>query len=66
MPGANICFDNSINLIVEEGVCGAGLITTVFPAARAGPIFQMAMMNGKFHGEIEPITPTGFLTKRDV
>ena len=42
-----------------RGVCGAGLMTTALPAATAGPIFQTAITKGKFHGAIEPTTPTG-------
>ena len=34
-------------------------MTTVLPAANAGPIFQAAMTNGKFHGVMEPTTPIG-------
>ena len=44
---------------VDAGVCGAGLSTIVLPAASAGPSFQIAMMNGKFHGAIPATTPTG-------
>jgi hypothetical protein len=40
-------------------VAGAGLSTTALPVAKAGPIFQIAMMNGKFHGVIDPTTPIG-------
>jgi len=35
------------------------LNTTVFPAASAGPIFQLVNMMGKFQGAIWPTTPTG-------
>jgi hypothetical protein len=31
----------------------------VQPAARAGANFQLAMLSGKFHGTMAPITPTG-------
>ena len=31
---------------VDSGVVSEGLSTTVLPAARAGPIFQMAIRNG--------------------
>ncbi len=44
---------------VDEGVSGAGLSTTVLPAASAGPSFQIAITNGKFHGAIPATTPTG-------
>ena len=42
-----------------SGVVSAGLSTIVFPQAIAGAIFQAAMSSGKFHGMIEPTTPTG-------
>ena len=44
---------------VVSGVSVAGLITTVFPAARAGPILRVAMASGKFHGVIRKHGPTG-------
>ena len=40
-----------------SGVSSAGFITTVFPAARAGPIFQLQNISGKFHGTIIPTGP---------
>ena len=42
-----------------SGVSSAGLITIVLPVASAGPIFQLAMLSGKFHGVISPTTPSG-------
>ena len=36
-----------------------GLNTTVFPAIRAGMIFQVGMATGKFQGVMAPTTPTG-------
>jgi hypothetical protein len=36
----------------DNGVYSAGLITTVHPAAKAGPIFQANMRAGKFQGMI--------------
>ena len=47
---------------VVSGVSSAGLRTTVFPAARAGPIFQLVNISGKFQGTIWPTTPTGLRT----
>ena len=32
---------------------------TALPAASAGAIFQLAIVNGKFHGVITPTTPIG-------
>lgn len=34
-------------------------MTTVHPAAKAGPSFQACISIGKFQGTIWPITPTG-------
>ena len=34
-------------------------ITAVLPSARQGAVFQVAVMNGTFHGEISAQTPTG-------
>ena len=42
-----------------RGVVSAGFSTTVFPAARAGAIFQASISSGKFQGMICPATPTG-------
>lgn len=50
---------NSTSRTVVIGVCSAGLTITVFPQARAGAIFQLAIMRGKFHGVISAHTPTG-------
>ncbi|MNC80705.1 hypothetical protein D3C75_1336000 [compost metagenome] len=44
---------------VDSGVISEGLMTTVFPAASAGPIFQLVNISGKFHGTICPTTPIG-------
>jgi hypothetical protein len=41
------------------GVSLGGLMTTVHPAARAGPTFLVIMAAGKFQGVIMPHTPTG-------
>ena len=42
-----------------SGVSSEALSTVVLPAARAGPSFQLVNISGKFHGTIEPATPTG-------
>ena len=34
--------------------------TAVLPSARQGAVFQVAVMNGTFHGEIRAQTPTGW------
>jgi hypothetical protein len=64
--GSPASIASSARRMLERGVVGAGLRTTALPVARAGPIFQIAMMNGKFHGAIEPATPTGWRISRDV
>ena len=38
----------------ENGVCDAGLATTVQPAASAGPTFRVIIAMGKFHGVMQP------------
>lgn len=48
-------------LSADRGVCSAVFMTTVHPAARAGPSFQACIARGKFHGMIWPATPTGYL-----
>ena len=44
---------------VVSGVNAAGLITTVHPAANAGPILRVPIASGKFHGVIAYTGPTG-------
>src|ERR1700712_4181260 len=43
----------------SSGASGAGLRTTVQPAASAGPSFKAAMNSGVFHGTMATTTPTG-------
>src|SRR5262245_30568670 len=42
-----------------SGVCAAGFNTTVLPHASAGATCHVACNIGKFHGTIEPTTPSG-------
>ncbi len=49
----------SVSTPMLSGASGAGLSTTVHPAASAGPSFNAAMKSGVFHGMIAPTTPTG-------
>ena len=49
----------SANFSSESEVFDAGLMTTVFPQASAGAIFQTASISGKFQGVMAPTTPTG-------
>ena len=44
--------------VADHGVSGAGLSTTVLPAARAGPSLARFRLSGKFHGVMAPTTPT--------
>ena len=43
--------------VAHHGVSGAGLSTTVFPAARAGATLARLIWLGKFHGVMAPTTP---------
>ena len=45
--------------IAVSGDFSEGLRMSELPAASAGPIFQAAMISGKFHGTIAPTTPIG-------
>ena len=42
-----------------SGAHSGGLATTVLPAARAGPMRQVASISGAFHGVIIAVTPAG-------
>ena len=50
---------SSINSKDDAEVNSEGLITAVFPAARAGASFQANNSKGEFHAVIIPITPKG-------
>jgi len=52
---SRICASASI----DNGVSCAGLTTIVHPAAIAGPILRVPIANGKFHGVIISVGPTG-------
>src|SRR5690348_7024289 len=43
-----------------NGVISLGLATTVLPAAKAGAIFQVNRYSGRFHGLMQPTTPSGW------
>ena len=43
--------------VAHHGVSGAGLSTTVLPAARAGPSLARLIWWGTFHGVMAPTTP---------
>ena len=45
--------------VAVHGVSGAGLSTTVLPAANAGPAFARLICIGKFHGVMAATTPAG-------
>jgi hypothetical protein len=45
---------------IESGVCCAGLMTLVQPAAIAGPSFRVPIAIGKFQGVIIRLGPTGW------
>ena len=52
---------SSASASAENGVCDAGLTTTVQPAASAGPALRVIIAIGKFHGVMQPTTPIGCL-----
>ncbi len=57
--GKSVCSAmSSPSTAAHQGVSGAGLRTTLFPAARAGPILARLIWWGKFHGVMAPTTPT--------
>ena len=53
----------SPRMAAHQGVSGAGLRTTVLPAAKAGPILARLIWCGKFHGVMAPTTPTASRTR---
>ena len=57
--GTPACSISSTSRSVLNGVCSAGLITTVLPVASAGASFQARIISGKFHGVISAQTPSG-------
>ncbi len=50
---------SSASASADSGVCSAGLITMVQPAANAGAILRVIIAIGKFHGVIAAQTPIG-------
>jgi hypothetical protein len=60
-PGGKIEFRTSPSFITARGSCGAGLIITVLPIAKAGAIFPATFTKGKLYGVIQATTPAGCL-----
>ena len=50
---------SSASRSIDSGDCSAGLSTIELPVASAGPIFQLPISSGKFHGTTAPTTPSG-------
>src|SRR5689334_8113699 len=48
------------NRAAVYGVTSDGLATTQLPAASAGAIFHVSRYSGRFHGEMQPTTPSGW------
>lgn len=48
-----------------SGDCSAGFSTTELPMASAGASFHTAIISGKFHGTMAPMTPSGSHTAMD-
>mmetsp|Transcript_66285 Transcript_66285/g.143044 ORF Transcript_66285/g.143044 Transcript_66285/m.143044 type:complete len:236 (-) Transcript_66285:183-890(-) len=62
-PGGNPASFMSSHIISPvKGVFSESFMTTVQPAARAGPSFQHCIARGKFHGIMAATTPIGSLT----
>src|SRR5262245_65138181 len=59
MPASSSTFTK---LSADNGVCDAGLKTTVLPQTSAGMIFQDGIAIGKFHGVMIEHTPRGCRT----
>ena len=58
--GMSVCSATArASAAAAHGVSGAGLSTTVQPAASAGPTLARLIWCGKFHGVIAPTTPAG-------
>ena len=59
--GMPASFARTANARAERGVCSAGLITIVQPAAIAGATLRVIIAVGKFQGVIATQTPIGCL-----
>src|SRR5690606_20838697 len=57
--GKPISAASSPSIVAVRGVTSDGLATTVLPAASAGAIFQVNRYSGRFHGLMQPTTPSG-------
>ena len=57
MPASSASSPSRAALIGESSLI---LSTAVLPKARQGAVFQVAVMNGTFHGLISAQTPTGW------
>ena len=57
--GKPISAASAASIVAVRGVTSDGLATTVLPAARAGAIFQVNRYSGRFHGLMQPTTPSG-------
>ncbi len=51
---------NSPSSAAVHGVISDGLATTALPVASAGAIFQVNRYSGRFHGLMQPTTPSGW------
>ena len=57
---------SSASASADNGVCSAGLTTTVQPAASAGATLRVIIAFGKFHGVIAAATPIGSLNTKSL
>ena len=60
--GNPACSTSGITSSIDAEVISEGLMTTVFPAAIAGPTAIRAVNTGEFHGTITATTPSGSRT----
>src|SRR3954451_25411662 len=57
--GKPACSSSLTNSSADADVNSDGLMTTVFPAANAGPSFHAVSISGEFQGVIDTTTPSG-------
>ena len=57
--GKPISAASAASMVAVRGVTSEGFATTVLPAASAGAIFQVNRYSGRFHGLMQPTTPSG-------
>ena len=64
--GSPISSKISASAKTSSGVTSVGLTTTVHPAAKAAATLRATWCSGKFHGVMQPTTPTGSRTIKEL